>query len=236
MANSTSFLNASFGYSPTLTSFATYPDPAIGAALFWTPTDHFYASADVSYISQSDRSGIISGSPYAVNPTAGGVFIIAELGGKWTVGSDKLPGRIAVGGFHHTGEFQRFDQTHQQGTSGIYAVIDQTVSSSVSVFAQFGIADANISPIDTHVGTGFQCTGPLPGKARSADVFGAGPSFVHFSNQAVRSRDYELAIEGFYKLQLTPWFNIQPDLQYILNPDGNNRDAMVGTVRAELDF
>ena len=42
-----------------------------------------------------------------------------------------------------------------------------------------------------------------------------------------RRRDFELAIEGFYKVQVTPSFNVQPDVQYIINPDG----ALQGEMR-----
>jgi hypothetical protein len=44
-----------------------------------------------------------------------------------TIGPDNLPGRIGVGGYHHTGGFLRYDGTDQSGTSGMYAVFDQTI-------------------------------------------------------------------------------------------------------------
>jgi carbohydrate-selective porin OprB len=46
-----------------------------------------------------------------------------------------------------------------------------------------------------------------------------------------------LEIEGFYKLQVTPWFNVQPDIQGIIHPGGAGlRNACVTTLRVELDF
>jgi carbohydrate-selective porin OprB len=41
----------------------------------------------------------------------------------------------------------------------------------------------------------------------------------------------------FYKAQILPWVSVKPDLQYITNPGGTGLDdALVGTVRAEIDF
>ncbi len=248
-ANGVSFLGSSFGYSPAITLFPTYPDPALGAVLFWTPNDNLYATGGVSYANRSDRSGILSGAPYRVRDTSGGVFVALEVGTKWTIDSGKLPGRFAVGGYHHTGAFRRFDDVDQTGASGMFAVFDQTLlqtqfvdppngaaATGLGLFAQYGLADADVNIIDQHVGSGLQWTGPIPTTARATDVLGLGASFVHFSHQAALPHDHELAIETFYKLQITPWFNLQPDLQYILHPSGNRPDALVGTIRAELDF
>ena len=44
----------------------------------------------------------------------------------------------------------------------------------------------------------------------------------------------ETAVEAFYKIQLRPWASLQPDLQYIANPMGNGRDALLAGLRYEL--
>ncbi len=33
-------------------------------------------------------------------------------------------------------------------------------------------------------------------------------------------RDYETALEWAYKVRVTEWLNIQPDVQYAINPGG----------------
>jgi carbohydrate-selective porin OprB len=41
----------------------------------------------------------------------------------------------------------------------------------------------------------------------------------------------------FYRVQVTPWFAIKPDLQYIANPGGKGLgDAIALTVRLEVHF
>ena len=238
MTNGFSFLGSSFGYSPAITSFPTYPDPAPAVALFWTPDESIYLSGGLFDANRSDRAGIFAGHPYAVDATNGGIFLVEETGFKWKLGAGGPPGRLAGGLYKHTGTFKQFDGNNQRGTSGVYAVFDQTVlpAAGVSVLCRSGLANADISLIDQHIGTGMQWMGPIP-TARANDIAGLGSSLVHFSHDSGVARDFELAIEGFYKVQVTPWFNVQPDVQYIINPDGRpGRNALVATVRVELDF
>jgi len=37
-------------------------------------------------------------------------------------------------------------------------------------------------------------------------------------------RDHETAIELSYIAQITPWWSLQPDLQYVIHPGGNVAD------------
>jgi porin len=54
--------------------------------------------------------------------------------------------------------------------------------------------------------------------------------------QSSEQRYSETAIEMFYKLQLTPFFSIKPDLQYIVNPGGDLPNAFVAGLRMEVAF
>jgi porin len=247
--NGSDFLGASFGTSPALLDFPTYPDPALGAALFWTPNSHFYLSGDVSDSNKSDRFGVLSGDPYNIDAAGGGGIVIAETGAQWSLGAQQLAGRLGVGGYRNTGTLERFDGGTQDGANGMYAVFDQTVwqeaapasagatPSNIGIFGQYGLGDGHVSPFEQHIGGGFQWTGPIPSQARAADVLGVGASYVDFGSSAAFTEPYELELEGFYKVQLTPWFNVQPDVQYIIHPGGTGiPNACVVTVRVELDF
>ena len=52
----------------------------------------------------------------------------------------------------------------------------------------------------------------------------------------MENRYSETAIEAFYKYQLTEFMSVKPDLQYIVNPGGAGRDAIVAGVRLEISF
>jgi porin len=239
VSNGTQFLNSSFGYSPAIVGLPTYPDPALSANIFWTFNEHFTLGGGVYDSNSTERSLIFSGRPSAFRPNSGGIFSILEADASWTLFQDNLPGRLGLGGYYHTGRFARFDGTTQTGAIGPYAVFDQTIcaAAGIGIFAQFAQADAELSLIDEQAGAGFSWTGPLPVASRAADSLGLGLVDAHFSSHAGLVDDHELAIEGFYKIQVTRWFDLQPDLQYILNPGGDGKpDALVATVRVEIDF
>ena len=52
----------------------------------------------------------------------------------------------------------------------------------------------------------------------------------------MRRSSTELAIEFSHRFQITPFFALQPDLQYIVDPSGESRDAIVATLRIEIVF
>ena len=65
-------------------------------------------------------------------------------------------------------------------------------------------------------------------------------SFVDLSDASGSgfSKNFELALEGLYAITVSENLTIKPDLQYILNPDGDktSNDALVETLRTELTF
>lgn len=108
---------------------------------------------------------------------------------------------------------------------------------AVDVFAQYAKTDDAISAIDTHIAGGAEFTGLLAGRPK--DISGLMASYVGFSDApgADFVADYELAVEAFYGIRPVPWFELKPDMQYIINPGGRGiDDALVGTLRARLAF
>ena len=49
-------------------------------------------------------------------------------------------------------------------------------------------------------------------------------------------RTHEAVLEWFYKVPLTQWFSLQPDIQYIINPGGDGRDALAIGLRTVIAF
>lgn len=75
---------------------------------------------------------------------------------------------------------------------------------------------------------------------RDDDVAGLAAYAVRFTDSASAgfADDYEVDFELFYKIQLTRFASIKPDLQYIINPGGTGDldDALVASVRFALEF
>lgn len=146
----------------------------------------------------------------------------------------------------------------------LYGIIDQTVwrrrgtdGQAISLFLQVMGApgDRNLSNLFVEAGTNWKA--PFPG--RDNDAFGLAVSYQGTSPAARRfSRDVvfftgsgtpylgnETVIEATYLYQVTPWWTLQPDAQYVVNPGaGINstagakplKDAFIIGVRATITF
>ncbi len=207
--NGGEFINSSMGFSPAVFVLPTYPDPAMSVNLFVYPTDGFYAGAGL--YDGSLNEGVPTGSrgPKTFFEHPADLFVIGEAGLTWGGEGDDLPGRLAAGGWWHTGTFVRFDGMTDEETGGFYIVFDQTLSQEkpgdpddgqgLGLFLQYGYADADVSMIEHHAGGGLAWTGPIDG--RDDDVLGIGVSSVWFSDEpgAGLTDDTETAVELFYK-------------------------------------
>lgn len=69
------------------------------------------------------------------------------------------------------------------------------------------------------------------------DVIGLGTTYGRLSDRAGFSESFELAVEAFYKIQITPYLYIQPVFHYIVNPGGDGaRNALAATFRIHIDL
>ncbi len=247
------FVHSSPGYSPTI-PMITWPDTALGVVLFAEPAEWVYFGVGVyDALGTSNRTGFDTAFH---SPDVS--FTIFELGVRPRMrlfGHDDLPGQYSVGGFYHSGEWPiffddlggRLSPRSETGNAGMYLTFDQLVfreagvedrdiEQGLGVFFQFGWAPSDRNEISQHCGAGFQYYGPFP--SRDEDVLGFGVHHVNLSGeiQALEARFSETAIELFYKVQLTEGLSIKPDIQYVVNPGGDGRDALLAGVRVELAF
>jgi porin len=245
------FIHSSPGFSPTI-PLPTYPDPALGAAVFVEPADWMYLSAAVY---DAEGEGDRSGFETAFHGDDAS-FSIVELGFRpvFRLAGRELPGTYRVGGWYHSGEWDRIfndldgrlSPRTRRGNAGLYLAFDQLAykeqpsdeedEQGLGVFFQFGWAPSSVNEITQHYGGGLQYVGLVPG--RDDDVTGVTVQHVSLGSttQSLDKRYSETAIEMFYKYQLTPFFSLKPDVQYIVNPGGGGRDALVVGIRTEISF
>jgi porin len=233
------FLNSSSQVSPTNFLMPTTPDPMPGLNVFVTPVRCWYVSFGAYYANRSDRFGDLVGHPNLVQVSDFGAYLIEETGLSW----QNAPllhtgGNLKLGAWEHTGTFTRFDGSQQHGTYGYYAILNQTLwqppgagrdGRGVRSFLEWGRTQDTINAIDQHAGGGVTWTGPT--SRRPLDIAGFTSQYAHISPHAGLPDSYELALETFYRAQITPWATLQPDLQFIVNPGGQYRDAVVLTLR-----
>jgi len=125
------------------------------------------------------------------------------------------------------------------GDYSIYGVADQMIMRSstdpnrnLSTFLRvMGTPETDRNLVDFSLNFGFNLTDPLP--YRTDDTFGIGMGYARVSNYAVGlGEDYvdigtftpqgrgETFLEATYQYQLYPWMQLQPDVQYVMNPGG----------------
>ncbi len=242
------FINSSPGFSPTIFALPTYPDPAMSINVFVYPSSDSYVGLAVYDGAAQEGVKVGRRGPSTFYEDPADLFYIGEAGKSWSGGDSNLNGRLGVGVWHHDGSFTRFDGTTDHGTFGYYVVVDQQLyrenpddpgdSQGIGGFLQLGIADGDVSEIKHHYSLGAAWTGAMDG--RDDDITGLMLSYVELSDTTGSgfTEDFELAIELFHRLQITPWFAIKPDLQWIINPGGDKTlsDALVATLRTELIF
>lgn len=231
------FINSSAGFTPAIVGMPSYPDPAFGVVVSWSPTDWFALTGGVfdgANAVDGVRTGTRGPSSFFSDRLSDDYFWIAEANLSWS------GGRAGVAAWHHTGEFERFAGGTKSGTTGFYALAEHRIWSpeegrGLDLFAQFGWADDAVSEVSWHLAGGVVWVGPCV--ARSDDALGLYVSHAALSSEAGFDHD-ETVFEVFYRWQLTPWASVKPDIQYILRPGGDPDidDALVAGVRFEVSF
>jgi len=237
------FLNNGVAYSPSFVAVPSYPETAWSLGLYALPTEHTWLSLAV--FDGAAQEGVNTGN-HGVSTflgEAGRDYAIAEAGTDWPADDTSLEGRLALGFWHHDGDFDRFDGGTKSGTSGGYATLEQALwredpafaddVQGVDAFMQWGAADESVADVKRHVAAGVTWTGPLP--ERDEDQLGLGATMVSFTDEpgAGYTDDHELALELYYQWQANGWLSIQPDVQWIQHPGGDETldNAWVATLR-----
>lgn len=127
-----------------------------------------------------------------------------------------------------------------QHDGGAYLVLDQALlnetdpaTRNISVFLRLSGAPADRNPVSLYADAGINLTGYVANRAN--DVLGLAVGVARISagardfDEDVRDftgletpvRDQEVVLELTYRAQVTPWWSLQPDFQYIWHPGGN---------------
>lgn len=167
-------------------------------------------------------------------------------------------GKIAFGAWFYTAAFDslaRIDNSGNpvqiHGNHGMYAVAEQSIYhekkdplQNLTLFIRLGFADTRINRFGFYTGGGAVYKGLIPG--RNTDEIGFAIAGVHNGNEYERAQaraeipvdDSEWNLEVTYRAQITKRFAVQPDIQYIINPDTNPLvdDALAIGIRFEITF
>jgi porin len=171
-----------------------------------------------------------------------------EAGGKSAIDSVKqvrprsklkgLPGHYWFGAYWSPWNFPQFGSTETATNSyGFYWHADQMIyqeapgsDQGLTIWSAFVLSpQQNIAKLPFEVNGGLFYKGLIPTRGDDYSCFGI--VYGKFSRNFARTvaeagdgyPDYELVFEWNYKVQLTKFAFVQPDLQWVINPGGTHR-------------
>ena len=244
-----------------------YPIGTLGARIVATPVEWLTFQSAVFQGNVFAQDVNRYGFDWSLDATTGYTFI-NEAQIRWNQHAQDpgLPGYLKAGAWFQTGAYaDPLVAATDAGNSGYYAIIDQllyrervaprsgargadddgqTEYQGLGWFQRIGFAPPGRNFTDLYIDTGLTYRGLLPG--RDKDTIGAAFAYAQTSNGGrgvVSDAGYspagaEMALEFTYQAAVTPWFIVQPDLQYIINPGSTSNigNALVIGCRASLVF
>ena len=233
-------------------NFSAIPYANWGARLRWTPNQNWRVQASWMNgfprdFADDDKHGV----DFTFKPTKGSFFIL-EASYQWVPtkalrkeNPDRLPGRIAFGGYYDTGTFDRLDGSGNtdKALGTVYVIARQKLwepelasdrGINVWTAVSFG-GKRSIAPITYFWSGGALWTGPF--RRLKKDVLALGFATEFFS-EALVDQKVETVLEGAYSFNVTTWLTITPDIQYIIRPSGMKSidNALVAGVLVYLTF
>jgi porin len=228
------FINSSFGLMPNV-PIPTFPDPSLGVSGCISLTGNVSMKAGIF---DGEGRGGSWGFSTAFGSDATSVSI-GELG----ITNEYLGnGALKLGAWRRGGKSYSLRGTRMRTSNyGGYLILEERIIGSdeekdtpcLTSFVQYGAAPGEFNEITNYIGFGIRASGFAA--PRPEDSFGLGMARAVMSDDLPLMKD-ETALEAYY---LAPFRNIimvQPDIQYILNPGGNGRDALVTGIRFGLEF
>lgn len=192
-------------------------------------------------------------------------LLMAEGAYSYSLAGGELPGQIKVGGWNHFGDFNHIytdvggnpiaisgkDGKPLDNDYALYVILDQLLwhapgteeGQGLGFFTRFAGAPDDRNYVDFYFDVGVTMTGMIPG--RPDDALAIGYAYTSISDQAqafnVTNGDpagegYEALIEIAYTMEVIDGWTLQPDFQYIFNPDGGVEAENATVVGARSTF
>jgi porin len=215
--------NSSFGISPTITSNApisTFPDAGLG----------FMGGVECGG-GWTALAGVWQGNPATTsNVERDGAMYVGEVQRRWKGQADDKPVAVLkLGAWHYASSNPELGPS----TGGGYGIAEARLRSrgplEVAVFLQGGASTAQVNPVPYYLGVGTRVIGMFAD--RSEDTLSLG-----IARAWLRGLHPETVWEANYSVQLYRGIYVQPDLQWIQNPGGNNPDALMVGLRVHLEM
>lgn len=201
------FVNAAFSDNPTV----AFPRYGVGFASLIRPADGWYI---LTGIGDSTGRQLNAGLPdFLANEM---FFSGVELG--WRPVSGPLTNHsFSLFGWHTPAD----SNSATPDGEGIALTYEWQPEKPYSLFARYSWSGTQATRVGHLVTAGMVWQNPL---GRDLDVFGVAGSFGTATQPGV---DGQSVFEVFYRLQVTPLFQITPDIQLIIQPSLNPQEDVI---------
>ena len=218
-----------------------YPNTTWGARVKFQPVKQFYAMVGAYNGDPRLKQGTLHGVDFSLR---GPVFAIGEIGVRWNYEQHlaRFSGNLKVGGYYNGGTARVFGSPTEteRGRNGLYVVADQvlthwgdsTQDRRLGVFGSLIAApDQRIDKVPYFSDAGLVVYGPSSKRPR--DFIGLAAVYGSYSRD-LRGREeinpalagvqnFEMTLELNYGWTIRPGLLFEPDLQYIVHPNGDTR-------------
>lgn len=145
--------------------------------------------------------------------------------------------KTAMGFWNYSAKFNDLDPLNPalHSSQGVYFLAERTLAveknhpaQGLAGFVRFGTASEDIHQADWTGSLGLRYHGLIAN--RDEDIAGIAVTVSHASEKyqlLYNAESAQTAMEATYRAQVTPWFAVQPTLQYIANP---NMDRNLGNL------
>lgn len=234
------FVNNAFDGNPIAIffniPFTAYPNATWGAYLSGKPWKWLFTQFAVYNANSKIQLNKYHGANFTFSSTNGVVWI-SEL---WFLVNQEpndrgLPGHYKVGAFYLTGSEKKFLGGEQKGDPGLYFLFDQMIyrkkgskDLGLTPFISIFFQPQNRNLIPLFINGGLVYKGLFD--SRPDDTATIGFAYGKYSTDLVKvektahltPQNAETVLEANYWIQITPWFYIMPDVQYIIHPKGKS--------------
>lgn len=247
------FLNASHGIGPDIGDTGVngpsdYPTPALAVTGFYHPAK--------DWTLQLGAFDAVAG-----DPNHRSAFVAMKLDGALLIGQIERrfgdAARVEVGAWTYTSAFPSLAEIAangrpriQYGDDGLYGLVEGRLTgkaddgSGLSGWIRLGLANGDINLVSSYVGAGLVYTGLIGGRQKDQIGLAVARAGLGTGARAAGLRqgrdigDAETDIEATYRYVATDWLNVQPDIQYLIRPNGDRGipNALVVGVRLALAY
>lgn len=233
------FMNVAFSVNPT-TPLPSFPDPPLGFMVEIKPKEWL-----------SIKEGIYSKNSCPFNITEIEYrSMIKKMPGRYMLGAWEMSdsnGYSTINSFDGNGlVYNNFNRN-----LGAYFNFEQMIykeqkdnpkdMQGLVFFGQTGISPSDKNDLNKYISAGLHYKGLIP--KRDDDLAGIA---VGSGNFAARLNNIfyslggrtgnETVIEAFYRVFITKWFYLQPDVQFIMNPGGMYDSSVAIGIRSVITF